>query len=130
MPTKGTTKCARKGIKGSKKGLKRQPRRVTVAADSGGGNEETDGSDGDCVAAAERDFKRQTRPPKDHFEKLLKVACLHHSYPVKHKLKDCAMMKKFMTAGTFSKGSRSGGDLEEKGATALLEEAKVMAVFS
>jgi hypothetical protein len=36
--------------------------------------------------AIERDFKRWTRPPKDHFEKLLEVTYLHLSYLVKDKL--------------------------------------------
>jgi hypothetical protein len=40
------------------------------------------------------------------------------------------MMKKFMTAGTFSKGNRSEGDLEGKGVTPLPGETEVMAVFS
>jgi hypothetical protein len=83
------------------------------------------------MVAAERNIKRQTRPPKkDHFKKLLEATCLHHSYPIKHKLKDHAMMKKFMTAGTFSKGNRSEGDLEGKGVTPLPRETEVMAVFS
>jgi hypothetical protein len=34
-------------------------------------NEEVEDFDKDCVAIAEHDFKRRTRPPKDHFEKIL-----------------------------------------------------------
>jgi hypothetical protein len=30
----------------------------------------------------------------------------HHSYPIKHKLKDCTMMKNFMMSGALSKGRR------------------------
>jgi hypothetical protein len=57
----------------------------------------------------ERDFKHQRWPPKDHFKKLLKATYPHHSYSVKHKLKDCTMIKNFMTSGAFSKvGSLEG----------------------
>jgi hypothetical protein len=57
------------------------------------------------VVVAKHDFKRCTRPPKDHFEKILKAACPHHLYPVKHKLRDCTMMKRFMS----SVGTPPGG---------------------
>jgi hypothetical protein len=63
---------------------------------NGDDGEEVDNSNGGFVATAKRDFKRQTRPPKDHFEKLLEATCPHHPYPVKHKLRDCTMMRKFM----------------------------------
>jgi hypothetical protein len=54
------------------------------------------------------DFKRPTWYPKDHFEKLLKAACLNHSYPIKHKLKDYTMMKIFMTSEALSKREGRG----------------------
>jgi hypothetical protein len=34
-------------------------------------NEEVEDFDKDCVAIAKHDFKWRTRPPKDHFEKIL-----------------------------------------------------------
>jgi hypothetical protein len=40
---------------------------------------------------------RQACPPTTHFERLLEEACPNHVYPIKHKLKDCDMMKNFMT---------------------------------
>jgi hypothetical protein len=67
-------------------------------------------SDEECVVAAERNNKHQTRAPKDHFNKHLEAICPHHSYPVKHKLKDCTLIKKFMMSGAFSKDRKSGGD--------------------
>jgi hypothetical protein len=105
-PTKTTIKGVRKGPKGGKKGPKRQPHHVAIVVGNGGGDEEVSDSSEECVAAAERDFKCQTRPPKDHFEKLLRVTCPHYSYPIKHKLNDCTMLKNFMTSGTFSKGRK------------------------
>jgi hypothetical protein len=82
-----------------------------------------------CVAATECNFKRQTRQPKDHFEKLLEAACLHHSYSVKHKLKDCTLMKKFVTLGAFSKDRKLGGDPGGKSAAPIPGKAEVMTIF-
>jgi hypothetical protein len=61
------------------------------------GNEEVNDSNEECMVTAERNFKRCTRPPKDHFKKILEEACPHHPYPIKHKLRDCTIMKKFMS---------------------------------
>jgi hypothetical protein len=57
------------------------------------------------------------------------VTCLHHSYPVKHKLKDCTMMKNFMTLGAFSKSRKPGGDPGGKSAAPIPGEAGVMTIF-
>jgi hypothetical protein len=40
--------------------------------------------------------KRQARPPIDHIESLVEEACPNHAYPIKHKLRDCGIMKNFM----------------------------------
>jgi hypothetical protein len=66
---------------------------------------------------------------KEHFEKLLKVTCPNHSYPIKHKLKNYTMMKKFMTSGAFSKGRKLEGDLGRKGAAPIPREVEVMTIF-
>jgi hypothetical protein len=46
--------------------------------------------------------KRQVLPLTDHFEKLLEMTCPNHTYLVKHKLKDCGMMKNFMASGSLT----------------------------
>jgi hypothetical protein len=56
--------------------------------------------------ATKRNLKRQMRPPKDHFEKLLEVTYPNHTYPVQHMIKDCTVMRNFMTSGAFSKGRK------------------------
>jgi hypothetical protein len=68
--------------------------------------------------------------PKDHFEKLLEATYPHHPYPVKHMLKECTMMKKFMTSRAPSRGSKLGGDPGGKSAAPIPEEAEVMTDFS
>jgi hypothetical protein len=98
-------------------------------AGNGDGDEEPGDSSRDFVAATEHNFKRQTWPPKDHLKKLLEETCLHHPYPVKHKLKDCTMMKKFMTSGTFSEGSKPTGNPGGKSAAPIPGEVEVMTIF-
>jgi hypothetical protein len=46
--------------------------------------------------------KRPTRPPVDHFKRLLEKACPNHAYPIRHKLKDCSTMRSFMTSGSLT----------------------------
>jgi hypothetical protein len=48
--------------------------------------------------------KRQARPPVDHFEKLLEETCPNHAYAIKHKLRDCGMMKSFMALVSLAQG--------------------------
>jgi hypothetical protein len=59
-PSKATVKGTRKGAKGGEKGHKRQPWRIAVVASDDCNNEKVDDSGEEYVAAAERDFKRQT----------------------------------------------------------------------
>jgi hypothetical protein len=58
---------------------------------------EIENSDEEFIGAAERNFEWRTRPPKDHFDKILEAPCPHHPYPSKHKLRDCTMMRRFMS---------------------------------
>jgi hypothetical protein len=88
--------------------------------------EKVKGSDEEFVASAERNFKQRTWPPEDHFEKVLKATCPHHPYPFKHKLRDCSMMKRFMSSDTPTDGDELAGDIGGKGM--MLEEAKVTTI--
>jgi hypothetical protein len=54
------------------------------------------------VVMAAGSGKRPTRPPTYHFERLLEKACPNHTYPVKHKLRDCGMMKNFMVSESLT----------------------------
>jgi hypothetical protein len=60
--------------------------------------------------AAESNIKCQARQLKEHFQKLLEATCLNHSNSVRHNLKDCTMIKKFMTLGALSRGKKPEGD--------------------
>jgi hypothetical protein len=63
--------------------------------------------------------------PTDYFKKLLKATCPNLTYPVRHKLKECTMMKNYMTTITFANGKRPEGDSSRK-ATAPFPEEKMV----
>jgi hypothetical protein len=99
VPAKGEVKSPKKGTKVGKKGQKRWPHHLAIVASDGSGRAEADDSGEGFVVTAECDFKLWARPLKDHFKKLLEVACPHHPYPIKHKLNDFTMIKRFTTSG-------------------------------
>jgi hypothetical protein len=127
--TRATIKSARKGAKGGKNGQKRRPRRIAIMASNNNRSEEADSSDEGFVAIVECYFKWQTQPFEDHFEKLLDATYMHQAYPMKHKLKDCTMLKKFMMSGAPSSGSKLGRDPRVKSAAPIPREAEVMTIF-
>jgi hypothetical protein len=102
--SKATGKGAKKGIKDSKKRQKRCPQWVAVTTSCDDDGKEVDDSDEEYVVAVEHYFKCKMWQPSEHFKKLLMVACPNHVYPVKDKLKECTMLKNFMTSGALSKG--------------------------
>jgi hypothetical protein len=55
-----------------------------------------------CVTGVIDSGKSCAWLPTDHFEKLLEETCLNYAYPVKHKLRDCDMMKNFMATGSLA----------------------------
>jgi hypothetical protein len=46
----------------------------------------------------------------DNFKRLLEEACPNHAYPIRHKLKDCDMMKSFMISGSLTRGTELDED--------------------
>jgi hypothetical protein len=63
---------------------------------------EAGGSSMRHILTTARSDKHPMRPPIDQFKRLLKEAYPNHSYTVRHKLKDCGMMRIFMTSGSLS----------------------------
>jgi hypothetical protein len=102
---------------------------VTTSCDEGDNDKDVGDSDEELIAAAERDFKHQAWQPADHFEKLLKATCPNHTYPIKHKLKECTMMKNYMTTGTFARGKKPEGDPTGKATAPFFEEKAVMSIY-
>jgi hypothetical protein len=73
--------------------------------DDGHGWEAGD-SDVRCISTIARNDKHPVRPPTDHFKRLLEEACPNHAYLIRHKLKDCGMMRSFMTSGSLIWGAK------------------------
>jgi hypothetical protein len=122
VPSITTGKGSKKGAKGGKKGSKWHPRWVTIATSNNDNDKETDDDEQEYIMTAERDFKRQARQPKDHFQKLLEVVYPNHTYPVKHRLKDYTMIKKCHDLGGYLQGQealgrprREGRDIRSRG---------------
>ena len=56
------------------------------------------------VAAADsKGGRKPTKGTPNHFKKMLEGPCLNHVFPVKHPLKDCSLMQKFLS-GRSNKG--------------------------
>jgi hypothetical protein len=102
---------------------------VTTCYDEGDNDKEVDDSNKERIAAVERDFKHQTRQPTDHFEKLRESTCPNHAYPIRHKLKECPMMKNYMTTGAFAKGKKPEDDSTGKAAAPFPEEKAVRSIY-
>jgi hypothetical protein len=68
-------------------------------------------------------------PPTDHFEKLLDETCPNHTYPIKHKLGDCGMMKNFMVSGSLAQGMGVDGVPDKGDMTPFLGEYMVMTIY-
>jgi hypothetical protein len=49
------------------------------------------------AAADKRPPKPKPGPPRDHFEKMLEAPCPYHESPVKHAMKDCNHMKRYLS---------------------------------
>jgi hypothetical protein len=90
---------------------------VTTSCDEGDNDKDTSDSNKELIAAVERNFKRQSWQPIDHFEKLLLATYPNHMYLVRNKLKECTKMKNYMTTGTFARGKKPERDSMGKVAT-------------
>jgi hypothetical protein len=65
----------------------------------------------------------------DHFKRLLEEACPNHAYPDRHKLKDCGMMRNFMTLGSIIWGAELNEGPDGSDMMQFPEENIVMMVY-
>jgi hypothetical protein len=103
--------------------------RVVVTTSYDDIDKEADGSDEEYVTAAGCDFKRQARQPNQHFEKLLESAYLNLAYQIKHKFKECTMIKNFMTTRALTKGKKREGDPGAKAIAPFPREEAVKSIY-
>jgi hypothetical protein len=113
-PTNATIRSTKRGAKGGKKGQKRRPppHYGEHRWQRQRGNRELRRR----VHGYHRtQFQVVHQTTKDHFEKILEAACPHHPYPIKHKLRDCTMMKRFMTSGAPPGGDEPASNSRGRG---------------
>jgi hypothetical protein len=89
---------------GTKAGKKRHKQHCQEATTDNDGsiNERAGGSSTEHTAAAASNSRHQAQPTKGHFEKLLEETFPYHAYTIKHKLRDCSLMKSFINIGSLS----------------------------
>jgi hypothetical protein len=75
---------------------------TTMTSRNDGRNWDMGGSSTRHTTTAVHSDKRTVRLPTDHFKRLLEEACPNHAYPVRYKLKDCGMMRSFMTSRSLA----------------------------
>jgi hypothetical protein len=97
-----TVQGAEEGAKANKKRCKQRCQEATTDVD-GGINKRVGDSSVKHAAEVVGNNKHWVRLPKDHIKKLLKETCLNHAYAIKHKLRDCSLIKNFMTTGFLSR---------------------------
>jgi hypothetical protein len=120
---------AKKDAKGSKKRWKQHPQWVAATADYDDyDNNKAGNSDIQCITTTRHSVKSQSWPPTKLFERPLEEACPNHVYPIKHKLKDCGMMKNFMTSGSLTEDKEPEEDLGGREAMPFPREDAIIIV--
>jgi hypothetical protein len=93
----------RESVNGGKKRHKQRRQGAMTTTDHGNRNNgEAAGSDMRRILIATHSDSHHARPPMDHFKRLLEEACPNHACPIRHRLKDCSMMRSFMTSGSLT----------------------------
>jgi hypothetical protein len=104
MPSSIVVQGTTKDAKGGKKRWKRCPQWAATRAgcDNNDDGKQADNSDMEHIMTAGHSIKHHTRSLTDHFKRLLEESYPNHMYPIKHKLRDCGLMKSFMISGSLT----------------------------
>jgi hypothetical protein len=125
-----TARCAQEGIKGGNKRRKQHLQgTITTTSRDNDHNWEVGSSDVRRISTAARSDKHLMRPPIAHFKRLLEEAYPNHSYPIRHKLKYCGMMRSFMTSRSLTWGAELNKGPDGSDTTPFPEENAVMTVY-
>jgi hypothetical protein len=130
-PPKASNKGTKRRARSDNRGPKRWPQQVTVttSCDEGDNDKDVGDSDEELIATTESEVKCQARLLADHFEELLKVTCPNHRFPIRNKLKECPMMKNYMTMRTFVRGKKHESDSTGRAAAPFHEERADMLIY-
>jgi hypothetical protein len=81
------------------------------------------------ASAATHIIRRWERTPRNNFKMLLEEVCPNHAYPVRHKLKDCGMMRSFLSTGSLTCGAEPDKGPEGSDSMPFPEENAIMTVL-
>jgi hypothetical protein len=122
--------AAHRAQDGVRSGNKRHPLgSTTMASRDEDRNWEAGSSGMGRISATTRSGSRSVRMPTKYFKRLLEEACPNHAYPVRHKLKDCGMMRSSMTSGSLTWSTKPDEEPDGSDATAFPEENAVTTIF-
>jgi hypothetical protein len=124
--------CAQEGVKGGNKRRKQHLQGTTTTSmthRNDGHGWEAGGSGMRHILTIVHSGKCPARPPTDQFKRLIEEACPNHTYPVRHKLKDCGMMRSFMTSGSLTWGVELDEGMNGSDTTPFSEENTIMIVY-
>jgi hypothetical protein len=79
--------------------------------------------------AAMCSIKCWERTPTNHFKRPLEEACPNHAFLVRHKHKQCGMMRSFMTSGSLSWGTEPNEGPDGSDAKPFPEENAIMTIL-
>jgi hypothetical protein len=121
---------AKEGTRGGKKRRKQHHQKnAPMINDNSDISKEAGGSIMACTMAITDSGKRQARPPMDHFTNLLKETWLNHANPIKHRLRECGMMKNFMASGSLTRGMEVDEVPDEGDTMPFPREDAVMMIY-
>jgi hypothetical protein len=104
-PSDVATHCDQEGVKGGSNSRKQcHQGTTTMNIHDDGPNWEASGFGVRRISINAYNGKSPVRPPTYHFKRFLEEDCPNHAYPIRHKLKDCDMMRSFLTSGTLTWG--------------------------
>jgi hypothetical protein len=125
-----TVQSAREGTEGGKRRHKQCPQGVTTTTDYDNTNNGMAGGAGKGrVMTVVHSDKCQACLPSKHFKRLLEEACANHVYPIRHKLKNCDMMKSFMISGSPTWGMELDEDPNRSDTMPFPKEKKIVVVY-
>jgi hypothetical protein len=129
-PSDVATHSSKEGVTGGKRRSKQRLQEVATMTGHDDGNDgEAGGFDVRHNSTTTCSDKCQTRPPTGYFKRFLEEAYPNHVYPVRHKLKDCSMMRSFTTLASLTWGAELDEGPDGSDTTPFPGENAVLMVY-
>jgi hypothetical protein len=130
VPSDNAAHHAQDSVKSGNKRHKQCPLGTTTIASNDEDHGWEAGSSGKGhISATMHSGRRLARTHIVYFKRLLEEACPNHAYLIRHKLKDCGMMRSFMTSGSLTWGTEPDEEPNGNDAAPFPEGNTIMTVF-